>query len=577
MKDIKTNKLYYIHGCAVMLITILVLFHIRKLDFPTVLNDEFGYWGNAISIVGGDWTDLIAETPYYSWGYSMLLIPIIKLLPQFVWYKEAIGLNLLLLIGTYFICYMFGCRLYTQDKKELIALASMIIAIYPSNLIYAQETWTETLLYFLMWLSTYILLRLEEKFTYRNAIIFLVLLSYMYIVHARTIPILLIGSISLGFMVIKHKKKWWCLLLIPIVIGIAYGLNDIVKTSLITTYYNNSSVAQLNNLTVDSSTIMGYLQSIVSNVGIFLISLLGKLTYLVISTLGIIVVSVMYTVRNSYECIKKKSYFNMLSITELWSCLALLGMWGATSLQMMYWMGRKDVIVYSRYFEFAIGPILFIGLMYCLKKREKAYLWLGVGFGFAIVTINIVCTYVERAEGYFNSICSPFVGAFYDNIENKEMLRYVILATFVIGSVVLLFSFVIQKDFQRYVIIIGMFVVMYSIIGIKGMVYVDNYRDSLNEQLIPLKEEINWNYEGQKIYYIKWDVDTYSTQPKYLQFLIPEKKITVLEKNHLKSLRKENCMILINAQDENSQQQLEDMMNCKWITTTESLMLYSIE
>ena len=92
--DVNKVKNLSIHVIIIIIITGLCCIHIRALDYIFIINDEFGYWAHAISAAGYDWKDLISQTPYYAWGYSIWLIPIIALLPSpGLWYKAAIGLK----------------------------------------------------------------------------------------------------------------------------------------------------------------------------------------------------------------------------------------------------------------------------------------------------------------------------------------------------------------------------------------------------------------------------------------------------------------------------------------------------
>ncbi len=68
-----------------------------------MFNDEFGYWGNAATIAGWNWNELLALTPYYSIGYSLMLVPLFKLgLTSVQMYRIAILMNM----GFIFISYL---------------------------------------------------------------------------------------------------------------------------------------------------------------------------------------------------------------------------------------------------------------------------------------------------------------------------------------------------------------------------------------------------------------------------------------------------------------------------------------
>ena len=47
--------------------------------------DEFGYWANSAYFMGLDWSPSVQVIGYYSYGYSLLLVPIRILTKIFDW------------------------------------------------------------------------------------------------------------------------------------------------------------------------------------------------------------------------------------------------------------------------------------------------------------------------------------------------------------------------------------------------------------------------------------------------------------------------------------------------------------
>ena len=219
----KRVKLTHIQIFALLFIALLCCLQIRALDYIVVLNDEFGYWTHAVSAVGYDWKELISETPYYSWGYSIWLIPIIAILPTpELWYKAAILLNVVFLLISYFLSYQSGRKLFPQITDKIMALISLIVIIYPSNIIYAQVAWSESLCYLLFWLETYFLIRLDEKFSTKYFVLSIIVPLYGYAVHNRNIGVLLAAIITIILLLIKNRKKAGYYLSIPIALAIGY-------------------------------------------------------------------------------------------------------------------------------------------------------------------------------------------------------------------------------------------------------------------------------------------------------------------------------------------------------------------
>ena len=64
----------------IMLIMILVLgYGLGRIYGFVLFPDEFGYWAHAAGILGYDWSSITSLGSYYSFGYSVILIPIMAL------------------------------------------------------------------------------------------------------------------------------------------------------------------------------------------------------------------------------------------------------------------------------------------------------------------------------------------------------------------------------------------------------------------------------------------------------------------------------------------------------------------
>ena len=163
---IKENSNIVVQILCVMVIAFMCLCDITKMNYPVINGDAFGYWSNAVSMSGYDWTDLISRNAYYSWGYSLWLVPIVKILPHGMWYKAAIILNAMFLIASNFLAYRTARILFPQVKNIVISLVALVVIIYPCNILYAQETWTESLLYMLMWCATFLVVSMDVIFSY---------------------------------------------------------------------------------------------------------------------------------------------------------------------------------------------------------------------------------------------------------------------------------------------------------------------------------------------------------------------------------------------------------------------------
>lgn len=579
MRPIKLLKsTIFIRALAVLLIIILSCLNLDKLNYIAVLNDEFGYWSNAASAVGYNWKELIAETPYYAWGYSLWLIPIILILPTpELWYKAAIILNIFFLIGSYFFCCSVAKKIFSEIKENIIYIVSFLVIIYPSNIIYSQVAWSETLLYFLMWAATYIMIKLDEKFSYLKSIVLAAILIYMYMVHARSIGIVGVGILCLFLLLIKNKKSIIHFVIVLGLIALGYILNNYIKEYQLSELWSNSTASNMNNVSLGSGTVVLYFTKIIDNLMLFLESLGGKIIYSIVGTGGIILISLIQFVKEEIVNIKAKSIFISNNITKIWCVFSFLVSWMLCSLQMLSWTDRKDIIVYSRYMENAMGPILLLGILYAITKIKETRIALGGALVILMIGLRSVYWRVLEAEGYFNSICSPVFGAFYDFFDNDAFKAFVCISIvcFVLFAIFLIASFV-KKDLLRYGIIIGSFLLYFGFLIDKGNIYMNEARDNFDSSTIPLKEAILDKYDTQEIYYVKNENDPYSVRPKYLQFAIPDKAIHLVEGEEI-NRNFENTLILINSLESEYIEEIEKSRDIEFVLSTDQLNLYYIK
>ena len=100
-----------------VLILILVLWNIKDLKIIHVLNDEYGYWASAAFFAGKDWSEVTANSNYYSYGYSLLLSIFMRLFdsPEMM-VKGAVVLNGIFLAAAYFLTVYCGKKLFPRRR-----------------------------------------------------------------------------------------------------------------------------------------------------------------------------------------------------------------------------------------------------------------------------------------------------------------------------------------------------------------------------------------------------------------------------------------------------------------------------
>ncbi len=547
------------------ILTIILLCSVRlsNCKMPAIFCDEFGYWGNAATLAGYDWSELLYENPYYGLGYSLLLLPIIKLCPQPFWYQSAVALNIVFLILSFFMCQKFVRRTVQNLSEESIVFISLITIIYPSNILQAQIAWSETFIYFLMWCTAFLLTKMMDKFCYRTVSLLIIVLGYMYFTHVRTIGIIFAGIVSLFLVFNKEKKsaKSFCLFMLTLIL--IYLLISWIKTNQIELVYANSEASGINNAALNSKSILGYISRIFVSGKQLLISLYGKLFVLIIST-GILLPGAVWMI-----CIRCKEYFFtkdlywqnsdgkeiLIFFAIVSACISLLLCAG----QMLSWEARKDFIVYSRYFDNALGPFLSIVFGYALLNPQKIRkIVLGFWF-FSGILLLAVWEKVNLAAENFNTSCAPFIGGFYQKAlqqgmqgEKRAAYTFTILY-FCLSWMVICFILQIGlKKTARIRVWAVSFLVFYSFISYYAGVFPDEIRKSRME-VYTIIHEIEDYMPNCEIYYLKnEELDLFSMEPKWLQYNMPDVPIHVIDDEKLNEIcgTNEELILLTNKNDD---------------------------
>lgn len=212
ISKLKEKKEWIVLTIMAVVIIFFGTYRISEVGQPIMNPDEIGYWANSSFFMGIDWSSATNNMYYYSYGYSFLLIPIRLLANFFMWdwrqkYEAMIVVQSFMLAGTFLIVVRL-CKRYMSDFHWLVRdFASLLVVLYPSYIAYAHMTCTETTLFCLFWIYLYIMMRVIDHPTNVNHICFALVSFYVYIVHQRTLPIIIASSLTILAMRLLRANK----------------------------------------------------------------------------------------------------------------------------------------------------------------------------------------------------------------------------------------------------------------------------------------------------------------------------------------------------------------------------------
>lgn len=211
--------------------------YFKDLNTFYVFDDEFGYWSNGALIAGYDWSESLLGCAYYSYGYGVLLAPIIKNFDDpSIMYQAAIFLNVIMGCAIFIIAFLCFRSLYKETGyyKQLIVAAT--ISVYSGYTMNIHIAWAETLLNLVFWILIYLLILYftTNKFIYMLSSV--IVSGYALMVHPRAICVFVAILILVLFLqrqkVLTRKQFLWSILTWFITIIIWYGLKQYFKMNL---------------------------------------------------------------------------------------------------------------------------------------------------------------------------------------------------------------------------------------------------------------------------------------------------------------------------------------------------------
>lgn len=539
----KFNKIKYyeIDFIAVMIILVLGIYCWKEMDIIAVFGDEFGYWGNAAILAGYNWKPLMEKTAYYSIGYSLLILPLFLIKNYAMKYHLAIILNIILTIGCYFCAKYITVRIFKEENKLRQACSSLISVLTVNVIVQMRIAWDEILICFLMWFSICLMINIHESYRIYKLVAISLVLIYMVMTHQRTLPIVLL---FISIMLAKYKSivNWKKSIFFLVMFLILYIGYKYIKSFQIASIYSNSASSNLNNYTISSNFLKGYLYELFTNCKAIIISLWAKFVIYNISTgftfllTSIIAVKSFFTKTGEESCKYNVIRYIWLS-GVIMLCLTAVQASGS---------GRADLIVYTRYFDFTIGPMILIGINYLGRKKDycKAYVLLSLVF--CLLSVGKIYDLIYAAEDNFNYICSPIMAGnilWFDKF--MESINIVTALTIKIILLVGIFIFLYIKKRSNKVIIIvtTSIMILNTLLANHTSDAINGWREFYREDMILLTENIDKS--NTEIYFmIDEDNLNYLNLMKELQYVLCDKTITTINEDELLDVLSDECYII---------------------------------
>lgn len=541
------------HWAAFLMIMVIFCIYeygVQKICGFTMYPDEFGYWASAASAVGYDWSEIASLGSYYSFGYSLILIPILKVFSDGIRaYRAAVFINMLLMCVGFLLFEKLIEKIFPDTKTGVRVLISGAAVLYPAWIFYMQMTMAEAVLMSVFALTVYLFYRFMESRKMFLAIASPALLVYGYNVHMRTVGVVIACVIVCLYCLIRDKgnKKaifiWFGTL--ALLLGLSFYLKDLTISTVY--YFAEENTLAANDYGSQWGKIVGIFTF--AGMGKFMWSVLGKLYYLGLASFGTFYWALAWCVKESICLFRaKRKEIQPRQWLALFVFLAVAGQTMISSIY-MYDTGIIDNLVYGRYNELFVPVTIMIGIVVMSRSRVLVPVTMLIGTVLGVITFLLL--YVIE-QGNMSGIRGYHVaGISYLLRENMVDVRAFFWHTWLLefGLMLLVCVFVCLGRWRT-----GTWWLYTGVLAIEiaaGLQISNHYThqaNNTNYENLMIAEKLQEN-KGDNIDILYLD-EGFDPFVDFLQMQIPKETIHVIKDNELSSLDGRNYIVITDVETE---------------------------
>jgi hypothetical protein len=318
---------------------------------PVVVADEVGYLANARVLAGGV-DGQLTTAPFYHGGYSLLLAPLLAVFhhPE-TSYRLTLVLNAALAASLAPLVYLLLTRCFSV-RAQAAVWPALAAAAYPSVTIYTQVALSENLLLPLLVLWLLCVGSLLQAATPRRrfalATATALCASWLWAAHGRMI-VAVVLTVALFALMLWRRDAWRPALLGLAVVGVGLVAAHVLDHFLVTRNWDGHA---RNELTGRLSTVES-----AGGIGAFFRNLVGQSWYLAVASLGVLVAAAL-----PFELRSLRLRFAPSQVVLAITLLTGVGLLLESALSFRT-TDRPDMLVYGRYSEVVVPPLLALALV----------------------------------------------------------------------------------------------------------------------------------------------------------------------------------------------------------------------
>lgn len=465
----KSEKVHIIIFSVISFLLHLVVIHKFAGWFST---DTDGYWLHAATFLGKDWSGVARNMDYYySWGYSVLLtIPMLLTDVATRMLKISVIMNAMFCACIVPLAYSIIRKMNQHISHKESLIGAFLVSMYSTYILEAGVSLSECLIYYMCFFIFWCFVNFVNSNKYIWGILLGCSVGYLYIIHNRTIGIVVAFVLTILFFLKKSKNiKKGLSVVLPFVLSLGlkfyvdYWLR--IREATENVYTKNTYSAVLNKYS-QNNTLFRFV-SIIENV-------IGEYWYTCIGTFLIGGFGIWYLCRKILSFRKKNQNIEwkktVLYIYVLLSWFFSVGV-SALSLAKSSFVpdGRLDVFIYGRYMECTVGLLMLFGFLYLHELRQqfskKTYIRNILPVIISIVIVSVVTYFFTLKTNPYNCNWFSIVAVLFP-LNKADMKVSILLTSILLGGLGVFILYCIIRTDKRinYLGFLAM-IIMFMYIG----------------------------------------------------------------------------------------------------------------
>ena len=273
----------------------------------------------------------------------------------------------------------------------------------------------------------------------------------------------------------------------------------------------------------------------------FILSLAGKIYYIL--TAGCMIVAMFFS--GVIQCVREKEYKTIL--VYIYMILCLLGAIGISSIFMLRG-NRQDTLIYGRYTEYVIGPVLLTGILFFWKRKiSKKTFWI-MNMGTVLTAVLVYIKFKNTGFTVYNIVCALGLSSIFKNGQEAKFAPMVAVIIAIAVGMLMYYSAMHLDGFRiRIAGILILPMIFWSYTNVMAMETITGANvNSAGYEHVAQHIRL-YTENGKMAVYFLTDVgDFQSRYVETVQFLVPDISIQYVQKEDIERIEDiEEGIILI--------------------------------